>query len=154
MKETLKMMHDNGAKNIETYTCREGFGIKFTYGGRLYKLKVINNTYQLVDYEAFYSVKNVFDFLDNQYLNNVMPLNKNLILRDASKCTNETGKGLINFSFCIDQYIEYLSINKLNHSLEQMIAFYKWWYKLTYYTTTPRYDLIKKHKEAVKVIKK
>lgn len=153
MKETLKMMHDNGAKNIETYTCRIGYGIKFTYGGRLYKLKVMNDIYHLVGYEDFFSVNDVFDFLDTQHLNSEIPLNKNLILRDASKIKHEGGTGLFNFNFCVDQYIEYLSINKLNHSFEQMLAFYKWWSKLTYYTTTPRYDLLKKHKESVKINK-
>lgn len=153
MKETLKMMRDNGAKNIETYTCRDGYGIKFTYEGRLYKLKVINNTYQLVNYTDFSSVNDVFDFLDNQHLNNLMPINKNYILSDAAKCKYEKLNGLPNFNLCVDQYIEYLSINKLNHNLEQMLAFYIWWYKLTYYTTTPRYDLLKKHKETIKGIK-
>lgn len=130
-------LEHNGCERINILTARQGVIYEFYYDGRYRYMKAIDNTYE-VDGKKFRSISEMIDYFIYQRTTGLKPLSESQIYHRYA-----SSKDYRLISDWVDYYIKYLSINNLNHSEEQIKAFYDWRYALTEYHDVPRYNLVK-----------
>ena len=129
-----------GCSGVDYYTQRNGLnGLKLFYRGRLFIIpQVKKGVYKHKDVllKGFGDIRGYLYLMEE---NGLKPIRKTMIVGEAKSFHPK----LEHPTYWVDQYVEYLSINYLNHNGDQLKAFYDWWMKQLEYITTPRENLVK-----------
>ena len=134
---TETLLQSNNCSNIEKLTAKGGYAYEFYYAGRYRYMKEIDGMF-CIDNLQFTSISDMIEYFELEITNGLKPLSERQLYHKYAN-----NREFHHVGDWVDYYVKYLSINHLNHSEDQIKAFYDWRYALTEYQEVPHYNLVK-----------